>query len=157
MSSKFDCNNKNLIISYERQLCSKLNVDIDLITQNNNEIFNTLITNFNINNIKTLYFCNKLLQNISNFNDVCLKYFTILIDSFKYYMNQKSSKENNYPIVLILNSLSNFVKIFSSNQEKYNEKHKNIIKQFPQFLQLLFKLFQQKYDDDIINNYNNNK
>ena len=157
MSSKFDCNNKNLIISYERQLCSKLNVDIDLITQNNNEIFNTLITNFNINNIKILYFCNKLLQNISNFNDVCLKYFTILIDSFKYYMNQKSSKENNYPIVLILNSLSNFVKIFSSNQEKYNEKHKNIIKQFPQFLQLLFKLFQQKYDDDIINNYNNNK
>ena len=157
MSSKFDCNNKNLIISYERQLCSKLNVDIDLISQNNNEIFNTLITNFNINNIKTLYFCNKLLQNISNFNDVCLKYFTILIDSFKYFMNQKSSKENNYPIVLILNSLSNFVKIFSSNQEKYNEKHKNIIKQFPQFLQLLFKLFQQKYDDDIINNYNNNK
>lgn len=157
MSSQFDSNNKNLILSYERQLCSKLNLDIDLINQNNNEIFNNLITNFNINNIKPLYFCNKLLQNISNFNDVCLKYFTILNDSFKFYMNQKITKENNYPVVLILSSLSNFVKIFSSNQEKYNEKHKNILKQFPQFLQLLFKLFQQKYEDDVINNYNNNK
>ena len=72
-------------------------------------------------------------------------------------MNQKVFKENICPIVLILNSLSNFVKIFSSNQEKYNEKHKNILKQFPQFLQLLFKLFQQKYDDDVITNYINNK
>lgn len=157
MSSKFDSNNKNLIISYERQLSSKLNLDIDLISQNHNEIFNSLISNFNLNNIRSLYFCNKLLQNISNFNDVCLKYFTILIDSFKFYMNQNASKENNYQIVLILNSLSNFVKIFCSNQEKYNEKHKNILKQFPQFLQLLFKLFHQKYEDDIINNYNNNK
>ena len=158
MSSKSELLNKNLIISYERQLYSKMNLDIDLEQQNNAKIFESLLNNYSQNNINLLYFMNKLLPNISTFNDICLKYFTSLIDSFKYYMNKnmnKNKKEiNNYQIILILNSIANFIKIFSKNQEKYNEKHKNILKQFPLFLQLFFKLFQQKYD--IINlNFDN--
>ena len=159
MSSKL---NKNLIISYERQLFSKMNLDIDLADQNNTKIFESLLNNYSQTNVNLLYFMNKLLPNISNFNDICLKYFISLIESFKYYMNKNKSninkKEvNNYPIVLILNSITNFIKIFSINQEKYNEKHKSVLKQFPQFLQLFFKLFQQKFDAIIINYYNENK
>ena len=154
--------NKNLIISYERQLFSKMNLDIDLVGQNNTKIFEILLNNYSQTNANPLYFMNKLLPNISNFNDICLKYFISLIESFKYYMNKNKSninnKEiNNYPIVLILNSITNFIKVFSINQEKYNEKHKSILKQFPQFLQLFFKLFQQKFDDIILNYYNENK
>ena len=137
MSSKL---NKNLIISYERQLFSKMNLDIDLVGQNNTKIFESLLNNYSQTNVNLLYFMNKLLPNISNFNDICLKYFISLIESFKYYMNKNKSninkkEANNYPIVLILNSITNFIKIFSINQEKYNEKHKSVLKQFPQFLQ----------------------
>ena len=156
MSSQKEPLNKNLIISYERQLCSKMNIDIDFTIQNNNDIFLSILNNFSISNINPLYFLNKLLSNISNFNDICIKYYTLLLDSFKFYMNKNKNKNksnktnnnnNNYELILILNSISNFVKIFGGNQEKYNEKHKNILKQFPQFLQLYFKLFQQQYDD----------
>ena len=159
MSSKL---NKNLIISYERQLFSKMNLDIDLVGQNNTKIFESLLNNYSQTNVNLLYFMNKLLPNISNFNDICLKYFISLIESFKYYMNKNKSninkkEANNYPIVLILNSITNFIKIFSINQEKYNEKHKSVLKQVPHFLQLFFKLFQQKYDVIIINYYNENK
>ena len=156
MSSKLDSLNKNLIFSYETQLCSKLNLDIDLINQNNTEIFNSLLNNFSSTNIELLYFMNKFLPKISNFNDICLRYFTSLIDSFKFHMNQKKLSNNKncfYPIVLVLNSISNFIKIFSANQEKYNEKHKNVLKLFPQFLQLFFKLFQQKFEE-ILKHYN---
>jgi hypothetical protein len=54
---------------------------------------------------------------------------------------------DNISLTISLNALTNFIKIFSQNQEKYNEKHKSILKQFPQFIQLLFKLFQQKYNN----------
>ena len=156
MSSQIEQLNKNQIISLERQLCSKINLDIDFTTQNTNDIFISLLNNFTQAKIQSLYFMNKLLKNITNFNDVCLKYFTSLTESFKFYMNQKKttkklSENKNYEINLILNSLSNFIKIFSANQEKYNEKHKSVLKQFPIFLQLFFKLFQQRIDDMIIN------
>jgi hypothetical protein len=156
MSSRIEPLNKNLIISYERQLISKMNLDIDLTFQNNTEIFLSLLNNYSIANINHLYFLNKLLLNISNFNDICIKYFTILTESFKYSMNKNKSNKNNYEIVLVLNSISNFVKTFSANQEKYNEKHKSVLKQFPQFLQLYFKLFQQKFDE-FISNYSTDK
>ena len=156
MSSRIEPLNKNLIISYERQLMSKMNLDIDLTFQNNTEIFLSLLNNYSIANINHLYFLNKLLPNISNFNDICIKYFTILTESFKYSMNKNKSNKNNYEIVLVLNSISNFVKTFSANQEKYNEKHKSILKQFPPFLQLYFKLFQQKFKE-LLSNYSTQK
>ena len=157
MSSKLEPINKNLIISLERQLCSKINLDIDIINQNNTDIFNSLLKNFSQANIDHLYFMNKLLPSVSNFNDICLKYFLSLIDSFKFHMNQKKTNKNtNYELNLVLNSLSNFIKIFSANQEKYNEKHKSVLKQFPIFLQLFFKLFQQRLDD-LITNYDKEK
>ena len=143
MSSKIEPLNKNLIISYERQLCSKMNLDIDFTIQNNDDIFLSILNNFSIPNINPLYFLNKLLSNISNFNDICIKYFTLLIDSFKYYMNKNKSNKNNnnnnnYEIILILNSISNFIKIFAGNQEKYNEKHKNILKHFSTIFTIIF-------------------
>ena len=157
MSSKLEPINKNLIISLERQLCSKINLDIDIINQNNTDIFNSLLKNFSQANIDHLYFMNKLLPSVSNFNDICLKYFLSLIDSFKFHMNQKKTNKNtNYELNLVLNSLSNFIKIFSANQEKYNEKHKSVLKQFPIFLQLFFKLFQLRLDD-LITNYDKEK
>ena len=162
ISSSFEPINKKLIFSYERQLCSKINLDEDMMTnQDCSSTFISLLNEFSSNNINLLYFLNKLLTNISNFNDICVKYFTSLIETFKYYMNKNKSIINNtinsnYPLVLILNSISKFIKIFSANQEKYNEKHKSILKQIPQFLQLFFKLFQQKYDDMILN-YDNDK
>ena len=134
-----------LLISYESQLISKLNFDIDITNENPNEIFISLLNNSNSSRAITIYFLNKLLPTITNFNDICLKYFQLLLDVYKSEINKK---QINKKITLIstLNALSNFIKIFSKNQEKYNEKHKNIIKQFPQFIQLLFKLFQQKYN-----------
>ena len=155
MSSSFEPINKNIIFSYERQLCSKMNIDEDIMNQDCSNIFISLLNEFSSTNINLLYFLNKLLPNISNFNDICIKYFISLTEAFKYYMNINKSninniKNSNCSLILILNSISKFIKIFSSNQEKYNEKHKNILKQFPQFLQLFFKLFQQKYDEMIL-------
>ena len=157
MSSRIIPINKNLIISYERQLISKMNLDIDLTFQNNSENFLSLLNNYSSSNINHLYFLNKLLSNIKNFNDICVKYFTLLQDSFKFYINKNKPTKNNHEIVIILNSISNFIKIFSSNQEKYNEKHKSVLKQFPQFLQLYFKLFQQKFDELLLNYISNKK
>jgi len=139
----------SLIISYERQLISKLNLDIDISNENYNEIFISLLNNSKSSRTITIYFLNKLLPKITNFNDICVKYFQLLVDVYKTEINKKQIN-NNISLIATLNALSNFIKIFSKNQEKYNEKHKNIIKQFPQFIQLLFKLFQQKY-----NNLNN--
>ena len=141
--------NDSLLISYERQLISKLNLDIDISNENYNEIFISLLNNSNSSRAITIYFLNKLLPSITNFNDICVKYFQLLVDVYKTEINKKQIN-NNISLIATLNALSNFIKIFSKNQEKYNEKHKNIIKQFPQFIQLLFKLFQQKY-----NNLNN--
>ena len=157
MSSRIIPINKNLIISYERQFISKMNSDIDLTFQNNSENFLSLLNNYSSSNINHLYFLNKLLSNIKNFNDICVKYFTLLQDSFKFYINKNKPTKNNHEIVIILNSISNFIKIFSSNQEKYNEKHKSVLKQFPQFLQLYFKLFQQKFDELLLNYISNKK
>ena len=137
--------NDSLLISYERQLISKLNFDIDITNENPNEIFISLLNNSNSSRAITIYFLNKLLPIITNFNDICLKYFQLLLDVYKSEINQKQINKN-IKLISTLNALSNFIKIFSKNQEKYNEKHKNIIKQFPQFIQLLFKLFQQKYN-----------
>ena len=137
--------NDSLLISYERQLISKLNFDIDITNENPNEIFISLLNNSNSSRTITIYFLNKLLPTITNFNDICLKYFQLLLDVYKSEINQKQINKN-IKLISTLNALSNFIKIFSKNQEKYNEKHKNIIKQFPQFIQLLFKLFQQKYN-----------
>ena len=89
MSSKKESLNKNLVISLERQLCFKINLDIDLVNQNTNEIFLSLLNNYTQATVPHIYFMNKLLPSISNFNDICLKYFTLLIDSFKFNMNQK--------------------------------------------------------------------
>ena len=156
MSSKEEKLNKSLFISFERELISNLDLDTEFSSQNNPDIFISILNKFSLSNINLLYFLNKLLPIIPNFNGICTKYFTILIDSFKFYMNKNKLNTTNYELVLILNSISNFIKIFSSNQEKYNEKHKNILKQFPQFLQLFFKLFQQKFDEIFIN-YSNKK
>ena len=137
--------NDSLKVSYERQLISKLNIDIDYSSQNNNEIFISLLNNSGSSRTISIYFLNNLIPNITNFNDICVKYFQLLIDEFKAQINQKQNK-SNISLISVLNALTNFIKIFSKNQEKYNEKHKNILKQFPQFIQLLFKLFQQKYN-----------
>ena len=117
--------NDSLLISYERQLISKLNFDIDITNENPNEIFISLLNNSN--------------------SSRAIKYFQLLLDVYKSEINKKHINKN-ITLISTLNALSNFIKIFSKNQEKYNEKHKNIIKQFPQFIQLLFKLFQQKYN-----------
>ena len=138
--------NLPLIISYERQLLSQLNIDIDFENSNENDIFRSLLNNIKSSNPITIYFLNKLLPNITNFNDICVKYFQILTDLFKSEMN-KIQINDNIALTISLNALTNFIKIFSKNQEKYNEKHKSILKQFPQFIQLLFKLFQQKYNN----------
>ena len=156
MSSKEEKLNKSLIISFERELISNLDLVTEFSSLNNPDIFISILNKFSLSNINLLYFLNKLLPIIPNFNGICTKYFTILIDSFKFYMNKNKLNTTNYELVLILNSISNFIKIFSSNQEKYNEKHKNILKQFPQFLQLFFKLFHQKFDEIFIN-YSNKK
>ena len=137
--------NDSLIMSYERQIISKLNIDIDLFNENYNEIFISLLNSNNGARTIIVYFLNKLLPNITNFNDICVKYFQYLIDSYKIQINKKQI--NSVSLISTINALSGFIKIFSKNQEKYNEKHKNIIKQFPQFIQLLFKLFQQKYNN----------
>ena len=137
--------NDSLIISYERQLISKLNMDIDWQNTNKSEIFLSLLNNLGVSKNIVIYFLNKLLPKIINFNDICVKYFQILTDVFKTEMNK--IQMNNMMLITSLNALSNFIKIFSKKQEKYNEKHKSIIKQFPQFIQLIFKLFQQKYDN----------
>lgn len=136
--------NQEIRNSFELYLISSLNIDIDFDNFNNDEIFISLLNNSvnNISNYKAIYFMNKLLQNISVFNDICMKYFKVLTDSFKNQINQKNI--DNTALLLILNSLSNFIKIFSYNQEKYNEKHKNILKQFPNFIQLLSKFYSQK-------------
>ena len=138
--------NLPLIISYERQLLSQLNIDIDFENSNENDIFLSLLNSNKSSNPITIYFLNKLLPNITNFNDICVKYFQILTDLFKSEMN-KIQINDNIALTISLNALTNFIKIFSKNQEKYNEKHKSILKQFPQFIQLLFKLFQQKYNN----------
>ena len=138
--------NLPLIISYERQLLSKLNIDIDFVNSNENDIFLTLLNNIKSSNPISIYFLNKLLPNVTNFNDICVKYFQILTDLFKSEMN-KIQINGTILLTVSLNALTNFIKIFSKNQEKYNEKHKNILKQFPQFIQLSFKLFQQKYNN----------
>ena len=135
-----------LIIAYERHLLSKLNIDIDFSNSNENDIFPSLLNNIKSSNPITIYFLNKLLPSITNFNDICVKYFQILTDLFKSEMNKMQSNDN-ISLTISLNALTNFIKIFSQNQEKYNEKHKSILKQFPQFIQLLFKLFQQKYNN----------
>ena len=135
-----------LIIAYERHLLSKLNIDIDFSNSNENDIFLSLLNNIKSSNPITIYFLNKLLPSITNFNDICVKYFQILTDLFKSEMNKMQSNDN-ISLTISLNALTNFIKIFSQNQEKYNEKHKSILKQFPQFIQLLFKLFQQKYNN----------
>ena len=138
--------NLPLIISYERQLLSKLNIDIDFVNSNENDIFLSLLNNIKSSNPISIYFLNKLLPNVTNFNDICVKYFQILTDLFKSEMN-KIQINDTILLTVSLNALTNFIKIFSKNQEKYNEKHKNILKQFPQFIQLSFKLFQQKYNN----------
>ena len=135
-----------LIIAYERHLLSKLNIDIDFSNSNEKDIFLSLLNNIKSSNPITIYFLNKLLPSITNFNDICVKYFQILTDLFKSEMNKMQSNDN-ISLTISLNVLTNFIKIFSQNQEKYNEKHKSILKQFPQFIQLLFKLFQQKYNN----------
>ena len=135
-----------LIIAYERHLLSKLNIDIDFSNSNENDIFLSLLNNIKSSNPISIYFLNKLLPSITNFNDICVKYFQILTDLFKSEMNKMQSNDN-ISLTISLNALTNFIKIFSQNQEKYNEKHKSILKQFPQFIQLLFKLFQQKYNN----------
>ena len=144
--------NKNILLSYERQLLSNLNVDIN---QTVNEQFLFLL-NSNHSSIESLYMMNKLLPTITNYNDICLKYYTKLLDNFKHEMNQKNnltSEKTSYRLVLIINALSNFIKIFSSYQEKYNEKHKSILKQLPQFLQVFNKLFQQN-KQTLLNSFN---
>ena len=137
--------NDTLILSYERQLISKLNLDIDMTNQKYEDIFISLLNNTNSSKAIIIYFLNKFLPEITNFNDICIKYFQLLMETFKFQINKKQN--NNITLIIALNALTNFIKIFSKNQEKYNEKHKNILKQFPQFIQLLFKLFQQKYDN----------
>ena len=140
-------NGNFLKLSYERQLISKLNIDIDQINnENNNEIFMLLLKNENYQRNVVIYFLNKLLPNITNFNDICGKYFQILIDEYKNQIN-KAQINNNISLITSINGLTNFIKILSKNQEKYNEKHKNIVTQFPQFIQLLFKTFQQNYNN----------
>ena len=140
-------NGNFLKLSYERQLISKLNIDIDQINnENNNEIFMLLLKNENYQRNVVIYFLNKLLPNITNFNDICGKYFQILIDEYKNQIN-KAQINNNISLITSINGLTNFIKILSKNQEKYNEKHKNIVSQFPQFIQLLFKTFQQNYNN----------
>ena len=137
--------NDTLILSYERQLISKLNLDIDMTNQKYEDIFISLLNNTNSSKAIIIYFLNKFLPDVTNFNEICIKYFQLLMETFKFQINKKQN--NNITLIIALNALTNFIKIFSKNQEKYNEKHKNILKQFPQFIQLLFKLFQQKYDN----------
>ena len=103
--------NDSLIISYERQLISKLNIDIDWQNSNENEIFLLLLNNINISKNIIIYFLNKLLPKITNFNDICIKYFQILTDVFKTEMNK--IQMNNMILITSLNALSNFIKIFS--------------------------------------------
>ena len=62
--------NDSLLISYERQLISKLNFDIDITNENPNEIFISLLNNSNSSRAITIYFLNKLLPTITNFNDI---------------------------------------------------------------------------------------
>ena len=145
----------SLILSYERQLISKLNIETEFSNPNKNDIFLLLLNNPNISVPIKIYFLNKFLPYIQIFNDICVKYFQILLEEFKSKINKLQSKDN-ISLLTSLNALANFIKLFSKNQEKYNEKHKIIIKQFPQFIQLLFKLFEQKYfnfNDKVINSF----
>lgn len=103
--------------------------------------FKSLLTK---RDILSLLIINKFLPKISCFDDECIKYYSMLTDMFKYQIN--NSKINESKEILIINSsISNFIKIFHSNFQTYNDKHKSITKQFPNFLQLFFKYLKNNY------------
>lgn len=94
--------------------------------------------------VLSLLIINKFLPKISCFDDECIKYYSMLTDMFKYQINNSAINESK-EILIINSSISNFIKVFHSNFQTYNDKHKSITKQFPNFLQLLFKYLKNNY------------
>jgi hypothetical protein len=124
------------------------------------------------------------LNNITSetFDKIAVKLFNKIIDIFKETINKlnnhnhnnfnQNSKSNtkieeNYlnlnqfyyisiNLITINKFLANFYLIFSKLFQNYNEAHKNIIKNTPNFLKIYFKLFEENLDFIIDSQYQYN-
>lgn len=119
------------------------------------------VLNLNLKDGKTenklselLIFLNSRLNLLTNdeFDGICLKMLNKFDEIYKFLLNKlKCSKEESHSNVLLKNieilniSLMNFYKHFNTIFQNYNDKHKNLIKNIPNFLKIYFKLYEDIY------------
>lgn len=114
-------------------------------TSKNSTFFSSLTKSINFNLNKT--------QN-ENFDKIAFKLYNKLTDVSKEFLNllKFNNGENLKNEVFRFNfinlniCLANFFKFFQSQFQNYNEVHKNVIKNTPNFLKIFFKLFEENLD-----------
>jgi hypothetical protein len=79
---------------------------------------------------------------VDKFDEICLKYLTILNDHYKRFMN----KTDTELLGLINTNLTGLYNHFMKNFQNYNDKHKAIIKNLPNYLKTYFNLLNDKVD-----------
>lgn len=123
---------------------------------------NNLKSNKNITNKTSTFFSsltkamNSRLHKVQSdsFDKIAFKLYNKLTDVAKEFLNQlkfnngENGKNDIFRFNLInLNlCLANFFKLFQNQFQNYNEVHKNIIKNTPNFLKVYFKLFEENLE-----------
>jgi len=131
---------------------------------------NNLKGNKNKNNKNSSFFSNILkainskLDHIAqeSFDKISFKLYNKLTDISKEFLNQLKINSDlleneifTFNFIYLNTTISNFYRIFQRNFQNYNEVHKNIIKNTPNFLKIFFKLFEENLDI-ILNRLNQN-
>lgn len=99
----------------------------------------SLLKNKDISSILCL---SKIISSVSCFDDICQRYFSMLIELYKDEMN--IYKQRN--IILANSLIAQFIHVFYDNFQINNDKHKSVLKQIPTFLCVYIKLFQNSID-----------
>lgn len=83
------------------------------------------------------------------FDKIAFKLYNKLTDIFKDFSNQLKTNDNykneifRFNFVNLNICLGQFLRVFTRNFQNYNEIHKNVIKNLPNFLKIFFKVFEE--------------
>lgn len=148
------------------------NEDIESLIEKLDLFLNNLKINKNTN-IKNSTFFSNLTKSIDQklniiscdiLDKFAFKLYNKLTEISKEFFNHLKTNNDlskneifKFNFVNLNLSLSNFYKVFQKNFQNYNEVHKNIIKNTPNFLKVFFKLFEENINNilsQINHNYN---
>jgi hypothetical protein len=82
-----------------------------------------------------------------NFDEISIKFITLLNEFFKRFMNKETLTSNHLKLIMVINTnMTAFYNHFMKSFQNYNDKHKVIIKNLPNYLKVYFNLFHDKLD-----------